>query len=699
MTTKKPNTINPKSLKLASSALMLALSQLSPTAFAANITWNNTGTDFDTGSNWTGATAPANTITGDTAIFDAATTAIPSLAVNRSILGMDFTAAAGGSTLTSAANVTLTLGAGGIDATGQLTAGTNTVSVANLKIGAAQTWTLFSNTSNTTSNPTTFSVSSNIDLNGQNLVVLANRNGATGNAGVVNLSGNITGTSGGNGLILSGNSAFRNTINLTGANTYSGLTTITNVTVTANSLADSGSASALGQSGEIRLGSAGTTSGVVLTFNNLTSNGTTNRLVTTTSAAGSGVVINNNDADNTVAFTNAGSLDTSGSSTSNLSVILGGTNTGDNVFGQVINERAGTGVTNFTKSGLGKWVLTGTNTYTGVTTIQGTLQVDSIGNGGIAGNLGAATSAASNVVISNAGILRYTSAGESTDRLFTVSHNVNGGASTLDASGSGAIAFTNTGPIAYAAGSNLTRTLKLLGTNTGNNSLAALIGNDGTGAVSVSKSGTGTWVLSGANTYTGTTTVSGGTLLINGNQSAATGAVSVASTATLGGSGTIGGATTIANGAFLAPGNSPGVLTFGSSLTLNATSTTTMELAGNGGVAGTDFDKIVVTGAIAFNGTLNIVSSGGYDLNQTATYDLFDFGGSSGNFANVSIAATALTNNSGIWTGSSGQNTYTFSQVDGTLSVVSAVPEPSTYAALAGLGMLGFAVYRRRKAS
>jgi len=335
-----------------------------------------------------------------------------------------------------------------------------------------------------------------------------------------------------------------------------------------------------------------------------------------------------------------------------------------------------------------------------VTSIQGTLQVDSIGNGGVAGNLGAATSAASNLVIRNAGVLSYTGSGESTNRLFSIGHNTNGGTSAIDASGSGAIAFTNTGAVAYAEGSNVTRTLNLRGTNAGNNSLAALIGNDGTGAVAVSKSGTGKWVLSGANSYTGTTTVSGGTLLINGNQSAATGAVSVASTATLGGSGTIGGATTIANGAFLAPGNSPGMLTFGSSLTLNATSTTTMELAGNGGVAGTDFDKIVVPGAIAFNGTLNIVSFGGYDLNQTATYDLFDFGSSTGNFANVSVAATALTNDSGVWTGSTldGTVNYSFSQANGILSV-SAIPEPSTYAALAGLGILGFAIYRRRKTS
>src|SRR5215472_12782335 len=59
----------------------------------------------------------------------------------------------------------------------------------------------------------------------------------------------------------------------------------------------------------------------------------------------------------------------------------------------------------------------------------------------------------------------------------------------------------------------------------------------------VHKVGTGTLTLTGANTYTGATAVVGGTLLINGNQSTATGAVSVSNSGiTLGGTGTIGGA-------------------------------------------------------------------------------------------------------------------------------------------------------------
>jgi len=76
--------------------------------------------------------------------------------------------------------------------------------------------------------------------------------------------------------------------------------------------------------------------------------------------------------------------------------------------------------------------------------------------------------------------------------------------------------------------------------------------NDGE-SLSFVKTGGGTQILSYSNSYSGTTTVNGGTLLINGNHSDATGAVQV-NAATLGGSGTIGGQVTVGALGTLAPG-------------------------------------------------------------------------------------------------------------------------------------------------
>lgn len=116
-------------------------------------------------------------------------------------------------------------------------------------------------------------------------------------------------------------------------------------------------------------------------------------------------------------------------------------------------------------------------------------------------------------------------------------------------------------------------------------------------ALSCEKQGTGTWTLSGANSYTGTTTVSAGKLFINGDQSLATGNVTVAAAATLGGTGIIGGNTTIA---------ATGKLEF--DLSTNAAGHNKLELAAG--------KTLTFSGA----SVLTITSSGGA---QIGTYTLF----------------------------------------------------------------------------
>ena len=225
---------------------------------------------------------------------------------------------------------------------------------------------------------------------------------------------------------------------------------------------------------------------------------------------------------------------------------LGGTNTGANTFaGKINNSTSPAATVSLTKADAGTWILSGANTYTGATTVSGgTLNLASLDVVANANPLGQSSAAATNLLLADGTTLKYSGAAATTDRLFTLSTTANSGTVTLDASGSGAVNFSNTGSVAYGtATSAKTRTLALAGSNTGGNTLAAVIGNNGVSTVAVTKSGAGTWVLSGANTYTGATTVSAGTLSVTGSLGATT--VTVNGTATLAGNGGIGGNVTI----------------------------------------------------------------------------------------------------------------------------------------------------------
>jgi fibronectin-binding autotransporter adhesin len=98
------------------------------------------------------------------------------------------------------------------------------------------------------------------------------------------------------------------------------------------------------------------------------------------------------------------------------------------------------------------------------------------------------------------------------------------------------------------------------------------------GAASLTKVGTGTLTLSGENTYAGPTTIDAGMLSINGNALAATGAVTVNTTATLQGNGVVGGAVTVNSGGTIRGGNSVGTITLASGLTVNANATIAIEI-------------------------------------------------------------------------------------------------------------------------
>lgn len=161
------------------------------------------------------------------------------------------------------------------------------------------------------------------------------------------------------------------------------------------------------------------------------------------------------------------------------------------------------------KSGAGTLTLSGSNSYSGTTSVNGgILSVNNLTGGGASSSIGNSNgSVASNLVL-NGGTLSYTGGSISTDRLFSV--GTSGG--TIDSSGSGALTLNNTGAMGFN-GQSGARTLTLTGSTDA--SLAAAIGDNG-GGTSIVKNGTNTWTLNGSasNTHTGTTTVNAGTLAL-----------------------------------------------------------------------------------------------------------------------------------------------------------------------------------------
>jgi fibronectin-binding autotransporter adhesin len=213
----------------------------------------------------------------------------------------------------------------------------------------------------------------------------------------------------------------------------------------------------------------------------------------------------------------------------------------------------------------------------------------------------------------------------------------------------------------------------------------------GTGGT-VSQIGTGTTTLTGNNTYTGATNVNAGTLLINGNQSAATGAVTVTgSGTTLGGTGTIGGAVTVNAGANIAPGNggnTTAILSTGA-LTLAPTSNFRVDL--NGTTVGSQYDQLNVTGSVTLTGSNLVVTVG---FSPITVGEKFTIINNDGTDAVIGMFAQGST-----VTGSNGDKfTINYRGGDGNdvVLTVAAVPEPSTWMSGAlALAFVGYTLRRR----
>lgn len=324
----------------------------------------------------------------------------------------------------------------------------------------------------------------------------------------------------------------------------------------------------------------------------------------------------------------------------------------------------------------------GANTFTGDTTVKNTSSLilnKSANTAAIAGFL----------TIDSGAVVRADAVNQLNNQLVTVNGtlNLNNNSQSTALAGSGAVTLGSA-------------------TLTINNTASDTFGGVVSGSGSVVKTGVGKQIFNGNNDYTGTTTVNTGVLEINGNQTSATGNVTV--NAKLTGTGTIGGATTISASGTLAPTAqaSGSKMTIGSTVDfasgsifewdLNAATADPGINASNQGTYG----QLAATGAATGTSVFTIVlGTNGYadafwNTNKSWTNVFVASGLASLNTLFTTFSGTGLTATGSGATAiatAAGEGHFSFS---GTTLQWTAVPEPTS--TLAGL-LLAAGLLRRRR--
>ena len=473
------------------------------------------------------------------------------------------------------------------------------------------------------------SVTGTLDLNGFSDTI----NGLSGAGTVDNVAGGgaSTLTAGNNDVTSTFSGAIQNasgvvaltkigtgTLTLSGANTYSGVTTINGGTLKINAANNLGDASA---TNTISIGGGTLESG-----NGTYALGAT-RAITMTGAATIQVL--------------AGGVLTVDGTVNNGGNLLTVTGAGDTTISGVISNTGG-----LTKSLAGTLILSGANTYTGQTIIHNGIlsaaSLNSVAGGSASSSLGAPVSVANGTInlgnFANTGTLLYTGvASETTDRVIDLAGTTGGG--TIDQSGTGLLEFTSDFT-ATGAGS---KTLTLQGSTAGTGEISgAIVDNGGGNTTSVTKAGTGTWTLSGANTYTGLTDVQAGTLAYGANNVIA----AAANVSVSGGILDISTFNDTVNGVQLTNGSITGTTGILTSVTdfdvQNGTASAILD--GAVGLTKTTGGTVTLSGANTYTG-ITALNAGQLNINNASAIGTGAFTIAGGTIDNTSGGAITLANN------------------------------------------------------
>ncbi|CAN5397481.1 hypothetical protein BH10PLA1_BH10PLA1_01190 [soil metagenome] len=243
---------------------------------------------------------------------------------------------------------------------------------------------------------------------------------------------------------------------------------------------------------------------------------------------GSGNLTINNGGGNTIQSTTGGTINATGGGAIVLGSTLGDTGTASGTT-LTINAKITSGAAvqleywNGAAGNTGTLVLTNaSNDFTGgvIINTSGTISVSTINNTGFAGNLGTGGTI---TLAQNGSTLKYTGAGETTNRTVTMGGGANLGG-TINASGNGTALKLSS--VTNTSTANGTNTLILTGTGLGEIT-GTLANQNGSRLTAITKAGNGTWTLSGNNSYTGATAVNGGTLVLGNNGNLSASAVTV----------------------------------------------------------------------------------------------------------------------------------------------------------------------------